>query len=145
MIYSSTCEYAIRALTVLAEQPPDRWTLRATIAEEGGLPTSFAGKVLNDLVRANLLRSIRGPGGGYRLARSPDDITLIEIRHAIDGTADLDSCAVGLDPCSDETPCPLHHDFKRVRETIREYLTATTLAQVVGGRREKGALLSGDR
>jgi Rrf2 family iron-sulfur cluster assembly transcriptional regulator len=142
MIYSNACEYAIRALNVLADETGDRWVLRTTIAETGDLPAPFMGKILNDLVRAGLLESVRGRGGGYRLARPADEIRLIDIRAAIDGTRDLDSCAVGLDPCSDETPCPLHEDFKRVRETIRDYLTTTTLAQIASGRRRKTALLS---
>ena len=145
MIYSTACEYAIRALTVLADEPSDAWVLRATIADRGGLPAPFLGKILNDLVRAGLLHSVRGRGGGYRLAREAEEIRLSDIRAAIDGTADLDSCAVGLDPCSDETPCPLHNDFKRVRETIRDYLTSTTLEQVARGKREKSALISGER
>ncbi len=143
MIYSTTCEYAIRALTVLAYEPSDRWILRTTIAEAGDLPAPFMGKILKDLVRAGLLASVRGRGGGYRLARAAEDIRLIDIREAIDGTGDLDSCAVGLDPCSDETPCPLHDDFKEVRETIRAYLNTTTLAQVASGRRSKTELLTG--
>lgn len=142
MIYSTACEYAIRALTVLADESPDAWVLRATIADAGGLPAPFLGKILNDLVRAGLLTSVRGRGGGYRLARSADEIRLADIRGAIDGMTDLDSCAVGLDPCSDETPCPLHEDFKHVRETIRDYLANTTLAQVASGKREKTALIS---
>lgn len=117
--------------------------LRTAIAEAGELPSPFLGKILKDLVRAGLLDSVRGRGGGYRLARPADDIRLLDVRAAIDGTTDLDACAVGLDPCSDETPCPLHADFKRVRETIREYLSTTTLAQVATGRREKTTLLSG--
>lgn len=144
MIYSNACEYAIRALNVLADEPADRWVLRTTIAEAGDLPAPFMGKILKDLVRAGLLVSVRGRGGGYRLARPAAQIRLIDIREAIDGAKDLDTCAVGLDPCSDETPCPLHEDFKQVRETIREYLTTTTLAQVASGRRTKSALLSGD-
>jgi Rrf2 family protein len=144
MIYSTTCEYAIRALTVLAFEPSDRWVLRTTIADVGDLPAPFMGKILKDLVRAGLLASVRGRGGGYRLARKAEDIRLIDIREAIDGTGDLDACAVGLDPCSDETPCPLHDDFKQVRETIRAYLTTTTLAQVASGRRKKTEMLAGD-
>lgn len=142
MIYSNACEYAIRALTVLAEEPRDTWVLRSTIAAADELPAPFLGKILNDLVRAGLLDSVRGRGGGYRLARAADDIRLIDIRAAIDGTSDLESCAVGLDPCSDETPCLLHDDFKRVRETIRDYLTNTTLEQVVRGKRGKSGLIS---
>lgn len=142
MIYSNACEYAIRALTVLAEEPPDTWVLRTTIAAAGELPVPFLGKILNDLAQAGLLDSIRGRGGGYRLALGADEIRLIDIRGAIDGTTDLESCAVGLDPCSDETPCPLHEDFKRVREMIRDYLESTTLAQIVSGKETKSGLIS---
>lgn len=142
MIYSNACEYAIRALAVLAEGPPDAWVLREAIADAGDLPSPFLGKILNDLVQAGLLTSVRGRGGGYRLARSASEIRLMDIRAVIDGTTDLEACAVGLDPCSDDTPCPLHQDFKRVRETIRDYLESTTLAQIVSGKKTKTGLIS---
>jgi len=141
MIYSNACEYAIRALTVIAENPRDGWVRRATIAELGDLPAPFLGKILHDLVGAGLLDSVRGRGGGYRLARPAGRIRLMDIREAIDGSADLEACAVGLDPCSDETPCPLHDDFRRVRETIRAYLITTTLDEIATGRRRKAAAL----
>ena len=89
--------------------------------------------------------SVRGRGGGYRLARDAGRIRLIDVREAIDGTEDLEACAVGLDPCSDDTPCPLHEDFKRVRETIRDYLLATTLDEIAAGRRSKATLITTTR
>ncbi len=141
MLYSNACEYAIRALTFLAKEPGDGLVLRSTIAEASALPGPFLGKILNDLVRAGLLESVRGRGGGYRLARPATDISLLDVKLAIDGLADLDACAVGLDPCSDETPCPLHEDYKRVRTVIREYLASTRLSDLVEGARKKGALL----
>ncbi len=142
MLYSSPCEYAIRALTALALQPGDRWVSVPVIAAEAHLPEPYLAKIFKDLVRNGTLRSMRGPGGGYRLARRASDIRLLDVMAAIDGVAGLDRCAVGLDPCSDETPCPLHEEFKRVRETIRSYLTSTTIEDLATGVREKRALLS---
>jgi len=141
MLYSNPCEYAIRALTELSLREDEGWVAVAAIAEATGLPAPYLGKILKDLVAADLLRSVRGPGGGYRLARDSGDISLLDVKLAIDGTRDLERCAVGLDPCSDETPCPLHADFKDLRERIRTYLASTSLAQLARGVQEKGALL----
>lgn len=145
MLYSNPCEYAIRALTDLALRDRDAWVDVAKIAGDSGLPRAYLGKILKELVKAGLLQSTRGPGGGYRLAREPAEITLLDVKLAIDGERDLERCAVGLDPCSDDTPCPLHAEFKQLREQIRAYLVSTTLSDLAHGVREKGALLRGDR
>ncbi|MDH3297902.1 MAG: Rrf2 family transcriptional regulator [Gemmatimonadota bacterium] len=143
MLYSNPCEYAIRAMTELALRPDAGWVPVTTIASAADLPSPYLGKILKDLVRARLLRSTRGPGGGYQLARPASEITLLDVKLSVDGPDDLERCAVGLDPCTDETPCPLHNDFVRVRATIHEYLTSTSLADVAAGATEKEQLLSG--
>lgn len=128
-------------MTDLAQRPAETWVSVADIVDATDLPKAYLGKILKELVRADLLRSIRGPGGGYRLARDAAEISLLDVKHAIDGERDLTRCAVGLDPCSDETPCPLHEEFKALRETIRAYLDSTTLDAVARGARSKEALL----
>lgn len=142
MLYSNPCEYAIRALTSLALQPGDPWVSTTAIAAHAEVPEAFLGKILKDLVKAGMLRSMRGPGGGYRLTGDAADIRLLDVKAAIDGLADLDRCAVGLDPCADDTPCPLHEEFKHVRRTIRDYLSSTTIEDLAVGVREKRALLT---
>ncbi|MFQ5689269.1 MAG: RrF2 family transcriptional regulator [Gemmatimonadota bacterium] len=141
MLYSLTCEYAIRALTYLAQRPPGRLSLLGDIAEACDLPRPFLGKILQDLVRHGFLRSSRGPSGGYGLAYPPAEITVLQIKQVFDGLEDLERCAVGLDPCSDETPCPLHERFKPLRAAILAYLEETTLDDLVRGLWEKQALL----
>lgn len=142
MLYSSSCEYAIRAMTYLAGKPPGRRVPLAEIAEAQELPRPFLGKLLQDLVRAGLLSSARGPTGGYSLAYPPQRISLLEVKDAIEGTEDLERCAVGLDPCSDDTPCPLHDTFKPLRRAIRAYLEETTLEDLARGLARKRALLA---
>ena len=117
------------------------------IATAQDLPRAFLGKILKDLVRAGMLTSARGPTGGYSLACEPEDICLLEIKEAIEGSGDLERCAVGLNPCSDDTPCPLHDTYKPLRTAIRAYLQETTLASLVVGLSKKRALLadSGDQ
>lgn len=142
MLYSNTCEYAIRALTHLAQETPGEFCQLSEIAEAQGIPQPFLGKILQDLVRIGFLRSARGPGGGYQLAYPPGEISLLEVRTAIDGGDDLDRCAVGLNPCSDDTPCPLHETFKPLREAIRRFLEETTLRDLALGIWEKRALIA---
>ena len=117
------------------------------IATAQDLPRAFLGKIMKDLVRAGMLTSARGPTGGYSLACEPGDICILEIKEAIEGTGELERCAVGLDPCSDDTPCPLHDTYKPLRMAIRAYLQETTLASLAAGLSQKLALLgdSGDQ
>lgn len=141
MIYSSACEYAIRAASYLAFRHDDEGALvkLRDIAEAEGLPPPFLSSILQRLVTAGLLRSARGPTGGYGLQRPPDRITLLDIKAAVDGTAELEACAVGLDACSDEMPCPLHDTWKPIRQQIRAYLEGTTLQDMASALEEKRA------
>lgn len=129
MLWSSACDYAIRACTHLAAQP-DAVTQLRDITRRESIPAPFVGKILQSLVRAGVLRSVKGPRGGYGLARPPGEITLLTIMAAIDGTKGLETCAVGLGHCSDDQPCPLHDTFKPTRQAIRRYLDSTTLADL---------------
>lgn len=129
MLWSSACDYAIRAATHLSAQPDALVQLR-DIARLEDIPAPYVGKILQALVRADILRSVRGPRGGYGLARPPQDITLLMIVAAVDGTRQLESCTVGLGPCSHDRLCPLHDAFSPVRDSIRAYLERTTLADM---------------
>ena len=142
MIYSNRCEHALRALTYLVGRPPGALTRASEISEAEEIPLPLLGKALQDLARVGILRSGRGPKGGYTLAYRPADISLLEIKEAIDGTADLTRCAVGLSVCADEMPCPLHETFKPLREAITGYLERTTLEDLARGLWRKRAALA---
>ena len=130
MIYSKPCEYAIRALVYLARFPGQGAAQGTEIAKAEGLPAPVLGKVLQELVRKGLLESRRGPGGGFRLARKPQLITLRDIVAAIDGLDHFAECAVGLKGCSDNSPCPLHDTWKGIRTQLMNYLETTTLTDM---------------
>jgi Rrf2 family protein len=140
MIHSSACEYAIRAMTYVAGYEPGTRLLARDISAHEKIPGPFLGKIFQTLVRAGLLKSSKGPGGGFSLARDPESISLYDIYRSIDGTTYLDACAVGLARCSDEVPCPLHERWKPIRERIRNYLEATSLADMATATRRKKAL-----
>jgi Rrf2 family protein len=141
MLWSSACEYAIRATTHLAATPGALVQLKDIAAAEG-IPAPFAAKILQSLVRAGVLRSVKGPGGGYGLARPAAEITSLDIKAATEGTRDLEACVAGLERCSDDVPCALHDAFKPVRRAIRAYLETTTIADLSGALTRKRAQLS---
>ena len=126
MIYSKPCEYAIRALAYLASSP-EVMARAEEIARAEHLPIPVLSKVLQELARKGLLKSRQGPGGGFRLARRPELITLRDVVAALDGLDQFLECAVGLESCTDASPCPLHDRWTRVREGLLEYLSSTTL------------------
>ena len=145
LLYSSACGYAIRAVTRLAQEPTDRFCQLRDIAVSEGIPAAFLGKILQDLVRAGLLRSSKGPRGGYALARRPGALTLLTIKEVIDGTAYLEGCASGLGRCSNDLPCPQHERVKPLREAMRRYLAGTSVADMARALSQKRALLAAAR
>ena len=137
MLYSKTCEYAIRALTCLASKPQGTFMTIKDIAREEGLPPYFLSKILQILARHKILDSAKGPTGGFKLARPNNEILLKEIVFSIEGEDVYERCAVGFLECNDETPCPMHEIWTCVKEQILEYLKITSLAQLAEAVRYK--------
>ena len=130
MIYSSQCEYAIRAMTRMAIRFGEGPVAAKTLAGEEDIPFHFLAKILQQLSRRGLLVSKKGPRGGFILARPPEEIPVIDIVEIIDGLGFLNRCAVGYLVCSDETPCPQHDLWMSVREHLRNYMENTTLSDM---------------
>lgn len=126
MIYSNSCEYAVRALSHLAKHPQELVQLK-DIAETERIPSPFLAKILQDLVRAGLLQSAKGPKGGFMLKRPSSAISLLEVKMLIDGTNAFERCVLGLENCSEDNPCSHHALWHGVRNHILEFLKSTTL------------------
>ena len=118
-MFSKACEYALRALLFLASVSRDgkKASLRQ-IAAGIDSPEPFVGKILQDLARKGLLRSAKGPTGGFYLTPEMLDRSLADVVTAIDGDKLFTACGLGLKACSETTPCPIHHEFKRIRADI---------------------------
>ena len=143
MLYTKSAEYAIQAMIYLSENQTDKPTMIATIAEAYNIPYQFLAKIVQNLVKRNLVVAKRGRNGGINLSRNPKDIYLTEIIDAIDGPPpETEKCVIGLDLCSDETPCPLHHKWKPIRTNIREMLAAENLEELAHRVIEKRKLMS---
>ena len=131
VMYSKSVEYALRALTYLARQPKGSPKLARQIACSQRAPAFFLAKTLQQLARNGVLRSVKGPTGGFALDRPPSKITMMEVIEVLDGTDTYDRCIVGLRECNDQALCPVHDSFKSLRERLKRYLSRTTVAQLV--------------
>jgi Rrf2 family protein len=127
---SRTSEYAIRALAYLGTLDGRPWKLGRQIASELGMPPPFLGKVLQTMAAVGIVESQRGRGGGFRLARPAHTVTLLEIVEPIDHLGSRKMCVLGQKLCGDEHACPLHHAWRKTRETFLAALRKTTLADV---------------
>jgi len=117
----------------------------SSIAEAYNIPYQFLAKIVQTLVKRNLVVAKRGRNGGINLSRKPKYIYLTEIIDAIDGPSpEKERCVIGLDLCSDESPCPLHHKWKPIRTDIREMLAAENLEELAHRIVEKRKLMSTD-
>jgi Rrf2 family protein len=130
MLYSTTCSYAIRAMSRLAVVRPEGYVRIQELCEGTELPSHFLAKIFRELVSAGLLKSAKGRGGGFALAKRPSEIRLYDIVDAIDGIGSYSQCVVGLAKCDASQPCPQHDAFLPVRQQIIVYLEHTTLDQM---------------
>ncbi len=97
MLFSKTTGYGIRALVYLAKQTESQLCGLQEIAENENIPSAYLGKILGDLRKHQLLRSVKGIHGGYELAQSADSITLWDVYQILDPLIDCEQCILGLD------------------------------------------------
>ena len=141
MILSRASEYAIRAMVYMAEKGGENPTQLKDIAESEGIPFHFLAKTMQVLTRIRLVKSFRGPRGGFTLMKKPDQIYLYESVNAFDAISQWETtCILGINPCSDEVVCPIHEDWKPIKEEIFKMFQEKTLTDLVGeitAKREK--------
>lgn len=129
---SKSSEYAIRALTFLAQHHGDgRHYLARDMAEQLGIPAPFLGKVLQPLVTRGILQSRRGRSGGFRLRRPANEIRIVDIVETQETVAVTGGCLLGQVPCNDAEACPLHDTWKRVYDSFHARLRSTSLQDMV--------------
>jgi Rrf2 family protein len=100
------------------------------VSAEMGVPRTFVSQILGDLVHAGLAVSSFGKDGGYRLARPPAEVSLLEVVEAGEGPLAPGTCALGDGPCRWEAVCPLHESWGAASSALRGELAATSLADV---------------
>lgn len=134
-MFSKTCEYGIRAAIFIASESyqNNRVGLRA-IAEKIDSPEAFTAKILQILSKNNIIRSIKGVGGGFEIPKEKmSQIKLSQIVTALDGNRVFTGCGLGLNQCSEDHPCPVHDKFKSIRNELAFMLENTNLEELAIG------------
>ena len=129
MYLSRTAEYALRSTACLAGLSTGR--MRAEdLAPLTGVPRRYLSKILGRLTAAGLLSSEKGPGGGFALARSPEEIRFVDVLRAVDFEPAADHCLYGWESCDEERPCPLHPLWSDLKKAIEDWAERCTLADL---------------
>ncbi len=142
MIYTDTGKYALRAVMHLAALADiDRPVPANEIAAAENIPPFYLAKVLKDLSNAGILLSVRGRGGGFKLARPPEEISALEVLEAAeDLNRRIEACVLGLDQCTDQAPCALHDYWTTFRDRTLFTLAELTVADLLEELRRKRRL-----
>ena len=134
-MFSKSCEYAIRATIFIATQSQSNANIGIKeIAKEIDSPIAFTAKILQVLVKNNILKSTKGVGGGFMILKDDlKSINLSDIVMAIDGDSVFLRCGLGLSNCSEDHPCPVHEKFKFVKKDLIFMLENTNLEELTVG------------
>ena len=125
-------DYAVRAMVYLAQLGPEKRASTSQIAQEKQIPPSFLAKIVSQLSVAGLLQTSRGARGGVSLARSAEDISLLDVVEAIDGPILLNDCVADNGACSFGDSCPMKPVWCDAQQELVSRLDNTNFAQFAG-------------
>lgn len=106
------------------------------ISSKIGSPEPFTAKILQTLARHGIISSQKGPGGGFYIDIDAEPIKVIDVIGAIDGKDSFDKCGMGLNTCSDNHPCPIHHEYRLCTNKLKDLVTSKTVAELAKGVKE---------
>jgi Rrf2 family protein len=125
---SKTAEYALRAIVCLASTP-EQPKSADVLAKKTQVPRSYLTRVLQDLAAAGLVQSRPGPGGGYELARSTSDVTILDVVNAVSPIERIRHCPLGI--TSHTELCPLHRELDQAYAATEAAFRGVTLKDLV--------------
>lgn len=129
---SRTAKYALEAALCLAAEVEGGPVPSGTLAERLSIPSDYLSRVLHTLRKRGVVDATRGRHGGFRLARSPSEVTLLDIVEPFDDVGDERQCLLRRQTCSDITACPLHEGWKSIAGAMASFFSQTTLAELEG-------------
>jgi len=130
MLVTRETDYAVRTILYLAKER-NRIASVTEIAHAMHIPKSFLAKILQRLVKSNILTSTRGVNGGFQLAQKTSDISLLSIMEAIQGPAGINLCAVDSKKCKLSANCSVHPVWVDIRKEVERRLKKQTIAELL--------------
>ena len=131
-MFSKACEYGIKAAIFIATKSYEgKRVSPKEISAEIDSPQAFTAKILQALVKHNIINSVQGAYGGFEIDKTNiGNIKLSQIVNAIDGDSIYSGCGLGLEKCDENHPCPVHDKFKGVRDELKHMLEETNLEEL---------------
>ena len=126
-------DYGLRAVIYLSAQDPNKCCSIGEIASQQGVPKKFLEKIIQELIRAGLLKSKRGSSGGYLLARSPDEISFYDVIEALEGPIAVNACMDSHTGCDQLSRCTMVGVWNEIQRTVIDVFMKTT----IGGLRHR--------
>lgn len=130
---STKGQYGVRAMFEIACGYPDRPVTIREISRRQDVSRSYLEQILNNLRKSGLVRSIKGPGGGYILARKPEEISISEILRDLEGPIAITSCLNPEEGCVRVDGCVTHLLWKSLGEQIDGFLKTISLGNLMSG------------
>jgi Rrf2 family protein len=137
MLYSRAAQYAVQAVLLLALQPEGRLLRIKEIGKTLDIPGPFLAQIFHKLAKYGVLFSMKGPTGGFRLAKPPSEIRVADIVEGVDGRLSTNQCVMGLKECSAEAPCPFHERWIVLRDEFQRLLYEERLSDLTKTFHEK--------
>lgn len=133
MNINQATDYGFRAVLYLAEQPSGALVEAQVIARDVVIPMRFLLKIMPSLIKAGIVKSQRGVGGGYALARKPEDITLLDILEAIEGPVYINRCLLDADLCTRQAApeCKVHQALGHIQDNLNSDFRRYTIADLI--------------
>lgn len=126
---SKLTDYSTVIMSYMARQPRDVHSV-TEMAAAVGVAAPTTSKILKTLARRDLVQSLRGAKGGYRLSRPPEQISIAEVIDAMEGPFGVTECSAVAGLCAQEAGCPLQRNWQRLNQVIRQALDRVTLADM---------------
>ena len=131
-MFSRSTEYALRAVVFLAKNiKEDKRFAKKEIAEQLGFPEPYLAKILQHLVRKNIINSVKGPNGGFYASEETLNYSLLDIIDANEGLSFFSQCGMGLVECDHEKPCPIHNEYDEVRKNLYSILSRKKINDII--------------
>ena len=132
MFLSKSFGYSLRGILYIALLQDEQRNIQIDeIAAKLSVPRHFLGKILQNLVKAGLLQSAKGPHGGFTLNENTMSTPLIKLVEVMDGMEQFNVCVLQFRDCSQINPCPLHHEAEQVKSDFLKVLKQTTISDLL--------------
>ena len=136
-IIKSDTDYAMRMLVYLAINGEAGPVSAAVLVKKQKIPMDFAYKILQKLGKAKIVKSLKGPKGGFSLAQESQQITLLDVMEAVQGPLVIRPCILDDNACPVRPTCPVSAKLRKLQKSLRESLQKMTLARIIRAKRGK--------